>query len=210
MSSSFSSTVDSDASGPAGGIHSIIYKSKPKHGYPDSHGSQEAIFPKGMKRQSSRRTARSPSPRDPPENSAGAGDRRPPPAPSPEEGSLPAGHNGLGTRAAPGPSPGPGARPGGHCCPRPTPPWPPGFGPRSSAPGPSPRHPLSLQHTRPSPRLTSDPGSPISATARLPAPTLRSRGRLPRLAGRQPRAAVTRSRVTAEPPTTPPLPTPRA
>lgn len=37
MSSSFSSVVDSDASGPAGGTDSIIYKNKPKHAYLFSH-----------------------------------------------------------------------------------------------------------------------------------------------------------------------------
>lgn len=37
MSSSFSSVVDSDASGPAGGTDSIIYKQKPKHAYRFSH-----------------------------------------------------------------------------------------------------------------------------------------------------------------------------
>lgn len=37
MSSSFSSVVDSDASGPAGGTDSIIYKQKPKHAYLFSH-----------------------------------------------------------------------------------------------------------------------------------------------------------------------------
>lgn len=37
MSSSFSSVVDSDASGPAGGADSIIYKQKPKHAYLFSH-----------------------------------------------------------------------------------------------------------------------------------------------------------------------------
>lgn len=37
MSSSFSSGVDSDASGPAGGTDSIIYKKKPRHADRHSH-----------------------------------------------------------------------------------------------------------------------------------------------------------------------------
>lgn len=49
MSSSFSSVVDSDASGPAGGADSIIYKQKPKHAYLFSHTLVGRIFffPKG-------------------------------------------------------------------------------------------------------------------------------------------------------------------
>lgn len=44
MSSSFSSVVDSDASGPAGGADSIIYKQKPKHAYLFSHTLVGRIF----------------------------------------------------------------------------------------------------------------------------------------------------------------------
>lgn len=45
MSSSFSSVVDSDASGPAGGTDSIIYKNKPKHAYLYGRVLAESDFP---------------------------------------------------------------------------------------------------------------------------------------------------------------------
>lgn len=61
MSSSFSSVVDSDASGPAGGADSIIYKQKPKHAYLCSHTLQGRNFPKRneLRQKPLRETARS-------------------------------------------------------------------------------------------------------------------------------------------------------
>lgn len=60
MSSSFSSVVASDASGPAGGADSIIYKNKPEHAhlYTATY-LEEEIFPKGTKREELCKTASS-------------------------------------------------------------------------------------------------------------------------------------------------------
>lgn len=168
MSSSFSSGVDSDASGPAGGTDSIIYKKKPRHADRHSHTLARDF----SKRHKLGKVSRGPA--DTPHLRLGEEGRSAPhrrllasaPTPRPRAGSAPEPGRVGRPLWLPGPRP--------RCLtPRPSP-------PRSSPQTPHHRHRAShsrpaapglpVHRPRPSPLLTSDPGSPISPKARRTKP----------------------------------------
>lgn len=171
MSSSFSSGVDSDASGPAGGTDSIIYKKKPRHADRHSHTLARDF----SKRHKLGKVSRGPA--DPPHLRLGEKGRARSTADCwPRHPRRAHGRGAPPSRAGPGrvgrPLWLPGPRP--RCLtPRPSP-------PRSSPQTPHHRHRAShsrpaapglpVHRPRPSPLLTSDPGSPISPKARRTKP----------------------------------------